>query len=37
MFSTADSHKQYNCSFGFIDTTDATKFFRFVVTCNITE
>ena len=29
--------KQYNCSFGFIDTTDATKFFRFVVTCNITE
>lgn len=29
--------KQYNCSFGFIDTTDATKFFRFVVTCNIVE
>ena len=29
--------KQYNCSFGFVDTTDATKFFRFVVTCNITE
>lgn len=29
--------KQYNCSFGFIDTTDATKFFRFVVTCNIIE
>lgn len=29
--------KQYNCSFGFVDTTDATKFFRFVVTCNIVE
>ncbi|MDM8153257.1 DUF4859 domain-containing protein [Bacteroides gallinaceum] len=27
----------YMCSFGFVDTTDSSKFFRYIVTCNIVE
>ena len=29
--------EQYMCSFGFVDTTDSSKFFRYIVTCNIVE